>query len=161
MKALVVSYSRTGLTAKVAEAIAKELGCQHDEIRDTIIRAGPLGFLRSGFEAAMKVCPVISVKKDPARYDLVVIGTPVWAGTMSSPVRTYLDDNNARFKKVAFFCTSGNGNGEKIFAEMAGLGWKKPMATLALFSKDVATGNFGENVKKFCGRLRDREQHNT
>lgn len=154
MKTLVVSYSRTGLTAKVADAIAKELKCQHDEIRDAISRNGPLGFMRSGFEAATKVCPPIKVKNDPAKYDLVVIGTPVWAGNMSSPVRTYLDDNNGRFKNVAFFCTSGDGKGEKVFIEMAGLGWKKPAATMAVASKDAASGNFGERVKKFCGRLK-------
>jgi len=82
---LVVFYSRTGTTKKVAEAIATKLGCDIEEIIDTKSRRGLLGFLRSGLEATLKRLTTIEeIKNDPASYDVVIIGTLF--GTVRCPV---------------------------------------------------------------------------
>ncbi len=49
--------------------------------------------------------PIHSPSKDPSEYDLVILGTPVWAGKMSSPLRSYIKTTAGKFKTVAFFCT--------------------------------------------------------
>ena len=104
MKPLVVFYSRTGTTKKVAESLKKLLKCDSEEILDVKSRKGPIGYLMSGREASMKkLARIKETKKNPSFYDIVLIGTPVWAGTMSTPVRTYISQNKVNFKKVAFF----------------------------------------------------------
>ncbi len=113
MQALVVYYSRTGHTKKVGDELAKALPGDVEEIVDTANRAGPIGWLMSGREGSgKKLAKIQPVKKDPANYDIVVIGTPIWAANMSSPVRTYLTENKAKFKNVAFFCTEGSKGAE-------------------------------------------------
>jgi flavodoxin len=155
MQSLVVYYSRTGRTKNVGDELAKALPGDVEEIIDTVNRAGPVGWLKSGREASGKMLATIQpAKKDAAGYDIVVIGTPVWASNMSSPVRAYLTENKAKFKNVAFFCTEGNGGSEKAFAGMEELIGKKPKATLAIKMADIKGGSVGDKVKKFAGEIK-------
>ena len=154
MKTLVVFYSRTGTTKKVAEKIARALKCDKEEIKDTVKRSGPVGYMRSGREAAArKLTELKKIKKDPAGYDLVVVGTPIWAWNVSSPVRTYLTKNKSRFKKVAFFCTMGGSGAERAFKEMERLVGKKPSRTLALTTNQVVRGDPSEQIKRFTSGI--------
>ncbi|MFH2027554.1 MAG: hypothetical protein ABIJ08_00305 [Nanoarchaeota archaeon] len=89
MKTLITYYSRTGTTRKVANEIAVQLGCDTDEIIDKTKRSGPLGYITSGRDAMKKSLTEIETKKDPSQYDLVIIGTPIWAWTMAPAIRTY------------------------------------------------------------------------
>ncbi|MEM3432819.1 MAG: hypothetical protein QXP27_01440, partial [Candidatus Methanomethyliaceae archaeon] len=119
MKKLVVFYSRTGTTSLVAQKIAEKINGDLEEIKDAKNRAGIIGFLRSGYEGARRKLTIIAeTKYDPAQYDLIVIGTPVWAGNMSSPIRTYIVKNREKFNKVAFFCTLSMKDAPKIFQDM-------------------------------------------
>jgi hypothetical protein len=70
-------------------------------------------------------------EKDPAIYDVVAIGTPVCATKMSTPVRTIFS-RKYRFRKVAFFLTGDGTGSEKVFAYMAEVPGRPPVATLAL-----------------------------
>ena len=54
MKSLVIFYSRTGNTKKVAENIANDLNCDIEEIFDTKNRAGSIGWLSAGKDANTK-----------------------------------------------------------------------------------------------------------
>jgi flavodoxin len=128
MKALIVYYSRTGNTKKVGDELAKALSSDVEELVDTANRAGPIGFLLCAREGSgRKLAKLQPVKKDPANYDIVIIGTPNWAANMSSPVRTYLTENKAKFKGVAFFCAEGvKGGSETVFSEMEEVVGKKP-----------------------------------
>ena len=136
MKALVIYYSRTGRTKKVAEIISDILSCDIEEIVDTKKITGPLGFFHSGRQAIKKKLTVIkNTEKEPSEYDIVIIGTSVWVNTMSTPVMTYLDQNWKYFNKVAFFCTYGGTGVETTFYDMEGLCSQKPVSLLNLRSK--------------------------
>lgn len=151
MRSLVVFFSRTGTTRKVARLIAKFLKSDLEELQESKSRKGVFGWLRSGRESAFKSKPLIHLtKNDPSDYDLVIIGTPVWAGSMSSPVRSFLHDN--KFRRVAFFCTMGN-SVAKAFVDMQSMS-KKPLATLALTTKQVVNDDYLSQVKCFVSRLR-------
>jgi len=154
MKYLVVFYSRTGTTRKAAEAISKILKCNIDEIVDTKNRNGPFGYLISGGEAMRKqLTQIKKPKKNPKLYDVVIIGTPVWGFTMSSPVRTYITQNKALFKKVAFFCTHG-GMPKNTCQDMEVLCGKKGLASLYVHEKDAAHEEYLSQVKEFVKKIR-------
>ena len=113
MKCLVVFYSLTGTTKKIAEVITDLLECDIEEIIDTTVRTGLKGHLVASKDALTKNNTVIKeISKDSSVYDVVIIGTPVWAFTMAPAVRTYIIENKGKFKKIAFFCTQG-GMGSK------------------------------------------------
>jgi flavodoxin len=141
MKTLVVYYSRTDTTRKVAEALAQKLEADLEAINDTQKRSGILGFLKSGYQSSReKLTTLEPPVKNPADYDLVVIGTPIWGGKMSVPVRTYLHQEKDKLKNVAFFCTFGNSGMEGTFQGMEEYIRNSPMAILGLRKKDVDTG---------------------
>ena len=64
---LVIHYSRSGNTQKVAQAIARACGADLEQIRDVKPRHGLWGWIRSGREA-MRAIPaeIRPLKRDPA-----------------------------------------------------------------------------------------------
>ena len=102
MKILVAYYSRSGNTRKISGEISSTLECDVEEIIDTKNRSGVLGFIRAGRDASgHKLTVLEDIKKDPADYDLVVIGTPIWGGNMSTPIRTYITENHSKLLSFA------------------------------------------------------------
>jgi len=153
-KTLVVFYSRSGTTRKVAEALAAELKCDAEELVPTESRASFFGILRSTLEAIrQRPARIAATHRDPSSYDLVVIGTPVWAWSVSSPVRAYLMAKVGKLPDVAFFCTAGNTGDKGTFAQMQGLAGKTPSATAAFLMRDVTGGRFMPRLAEFAQAL--------
>lgn len=106
MKSLVVYYSRTGNARFVAETIATEVGADIEEVIDLKKRSGPIGFFSGGSDARRgKETEISPTTKSPSDYDLVIVGTPVWASRPSPAIVTYLKKNDLSGKKVALFFT--------------------------------------------------------
>lgn len=156
MKTLVVFYSRSGKTKKVAETISYILKCDIEEIFDTKNRKGILGFLSAGNDAIRnKSTTITKIKKDPSLYDLVIIGTPIWAANISTPIRTYISLNKDNFKKVAFFCSRLGSNTKKVFKDMENLCQKTSLALLELTSREVVKDQYIQKVEKFIKNLKE------
>ncbi|MBU2025643.1 MAG: flavodoxin [Patescibacteria group bacterium] len=155
MKTLVVFYSRTGNTKKVAQKIIQSINSDSEEIFDASNIFDSLGYLRYCKEAILKELPRIKkTKKDPSKYDLVVIGTPIWVYTLSSPIRTYLEKNKNKFKKVAFFCTQGASGAPEAFKEMQRICRQKPLALLTLLTEEVRNKKNTKKVAQFTKKLK-------
>lgn len=155
MKVLVVYYSRTGHTKEIAETIADMLSCSREEITDTKKRSGPLGFMRSGYQARRKsLADIKDLETDVSVYDLVIVGTPVWDGTVSVPVRTFLHQYKDMLKSVAFFSTHGGEDIQNEFNEMEAVCGKSPVGVLSFSAREVDEEEYTENVKKFVDKLK-------
>ncbi len=155
MKTLVIFYSRTGTTKKVGEALAIKLGADMEEIKDTVNRSGAKGYLLSGRDAMRKMLTKLeSQNKNASDYDLVVIGTPIWAWSMSTPIRTYITEHKNDFKNVAFFCTMGGSGDEGTFSEMTEIIGKKPISTLALKTIQVVKNEFSQELEMFSDSVK-------
>lgn len=147
---LVVYYSRTGTTRKVAESLTTALRCDSEEILEAGSRSGMLGYVRSLIEARRQVpSRIAAVGKDPSGYDLIVVGTPVWAWSLSSPVRAFLLANRPRLRAVAFFCTLGGAGSDRTFGQMQELTGKPPIGCLAVTAREVALATYGPRVATF------------
>jgi len=156
MKILVVFYSRSGRTKKVANTISKILKCDKEEIFDTKNRKGIPGFLSAGTDANLRRLTTIKeIKNNPSLYDLVIIGTPIWSSNISTPIRTYLSLHKEDFKNVAFFCTRLGSDANKVFDGMKNLSQKTPLALLALTSREVARDQYMQKVKEFINNLKE------
>lgn len=154
MKTLVIYYSRTGNTRKVANAIAKSLKADIEEIEDNENRMGIGGYLKSGMQATLKKTSEIrKLKKNPSKYGLVIIGTPIWSWSLIPPIRFFLNENKGNLKKTAFFCTEGGSGGKRVFKGMQELCRKKPLATSEIFEKEVKNGSYVKKVKIFTSYL--------
>jgi len=111
MKTAVITYSLDGNCAFTAEIIKSQLNAdliriqtKDDKKRGKIARffwAGSMMFSKNS-------PPVKEYTFDPASYDLIVIGAPVWAGSPASPVKTFLSQTPIAGKKTAIFvCHAG------------------------------------------------------
>ncbi len=141
MKTLIAFYSNTGRTqAHMIKLMERLSGERLITIRAVKTHAGPVGFLRSGYEAMRKKTALIETPGTPvdmSDYDLVVLGTPVWAGQMSSPIRTFLQQYGAGIRRCAYVIThSGPEEYTSVFDELDKLTGVKRSATLSL-SRDT------------------------
>ncbi len=104
MKTLVIYNTRTGNSKFAAETIAAELGADIEEVVDLKNRKGRLAFLPSGIEARQgKETQIAETKRTPVDYDLIIIAQPVWAGSPTPAIRTYLNKSDLSGKRVALF----------------------------------------------------------
>ena len=106
-KTLILYYSRTGNTRVACEALQKELDCEILEIKDMKNRAGGWGFFTSAIGSLFGT----HTKIDPAHIDLtpynvVIISSPIWAGKLSTAIRTFIAENRFDGKKVVLFTTT-------------------------------------------------------
>jgi len=154
MDSLVVYYSKTGVTRKAAVAISRMLGADIEEIVDLKDRGGIIGWLTGGRDSYLKnLTDIKRPKKDPSKYKLVLIGTPVWSFTVTPAVRTYIAKRCRRLKKVAFFCTN-DGSPGNTFKEMQGVCKKKPIAALSLSAKDMRSGEYFNKIRQFVSKIK-------
>jgi len=150
MKILIVFYSRTNTTKKIAEELGNKLGAAVEELKDNKNWSGPLGYMGAGWAAvAGKLVDLKEHKYDPANYDLIIIGTPVWAGRMTPAVRTYIKEHKQYFKKAAFFTTQGVAKRQRVFDNLKDLTGKEPVAELMLRTKEVARNEYAEKIDNF------------
>ena len=132
-KTLVVYYSATGRTERVAEVIAKERGADIMKLvpspdyteadldyNDTSSRVS-----REHDDASLreKIRLQKAVPDNWAAYDTVFIGYPIWWGIAVWPVDAFVKANDFTGKTVVTFATAASsplGNSGKLLAEMAG-----------------------------------------
>lgn len=157
-KTLVVCYSRTGKTNKIGKMIAEQFNGDFEEIIDKKNRAGILGFIKSGRDSIKKkITEIEDIKHDPTSYDMIIIGTPVWASTISSGVLTYVETYKKLFKKVAFFYTEASSNETKVFDVLEELCNKKPESTLKIFGQDFKENTYENKVEDFCNQIKSSQ----
>ena len=117
---LVAYYSWTGNTAKIANLIAETLSADIERIRDREPRTGPFAFAGAAVSSVFQEStPIAALTKDPADYDLVILGSPVWGRNMATPVRTYIHQARTKIKKLGLFCTLGGAGGKAALGRMA------------------------------------------
>ncbi len=150
-KILVVYYSRTGNTRKIAQELSRKLNADIDEIKDKKKR-GFLGVWLKGSRQAMKgKSSEIIFSKNPENYGLIILGGPVWAWNLIPPLRRYLEENKDKIKKFGFFLTYGGNDGENIKQVS---GFKEPIATMKIIDKQVKSGNYETEINEFVKKLK-------
>jgi flavodoxin len=153
-KILVVYYSRTGHARRIAQELAARCGADLEGIHDPTKRAGVFGFLRCAIEAIReKLAPIAPATTDVGSYDLVVLGTPVWASHVSSPMRSFVRAHTAELKRIAVFCTQGGNGGPKVLAEIAALCGKEAVATLVLNEADIEKKRYAAQLEGFAAAI--------
>lgn len=120
MKILVVYYSLSGNTKLMAEQLAQSVGADVLELKlkQDIAAKGFMKYLQGGRAAMKKEQPeLLPFTQNPQEYDLLFIGTPVWAWTYTPALNTFFATSALTNKKIALFCCHGGGKGN-IFEKM-------------------------------------------
>ena len=136
-KVLIVYYSDTGKTAKVAQHVGNDTTAIVEAIDTPVFGKGIWNYLkRAWFALRKKVIPIKDIENDPALFDLVVVGSPVWAGHLASPMRSYLLKYSNKISKIAFFVTLGSSGAKGAFKDMRQISGLTPIAELAINDQD-------------------------
>jgi len=121
-KALVIYYSQTSNTEKVAREIAFQVGADLEEI----VAAEPYdGDFHATIERCMKereqgITPdILPITANLAEYDVIFLGYPIWFGTYAPPVKAFMNEVDLSGKKVVPFCTFGSGGLESSIKDLA------------------------------------------
>ena len=137
-KILVVYYSATGTTKRVATAIADATGADLYEITPVEpYTSDDLNWTNSSSrvsrehddESLRDIALTEITPTDWDSYDTVLIGYPIWWGIAAWPVDNFVKGNDFTGKTVIPFCTSsssGLGDSGNLLEEMAGTGdWQE------------------------------------
>lgn len=109
---LVVYYSHSGNTKRLAEQIAKLTGADLLELvpeqpypkNYTAVVEQAKQEIHAGFYPKLK-----NVLPQMEQYDVILAGTPNWWSTIAPPVGTFLKSCDLTGKKAAVFATHGGG----------------------------------------------------
>ena len=137
-KTLVVYYSASGTTKRVATAIADAAGADLYEITPVEpYTSDDLNWTNSSSrvsrehddESLRDIALTEITPADWDSYDTVLIGYPIWWGIAAWPVDNFVKGNDFTGKTVIPFCTSassGLGDSGRLLEEMAGTGdWQE------------------------------------
>lgn len=137
-KTLVVYYSASGNTERVAKDIAEAAGADLFEIVPTeVYTSDDLDWTnpdsrvsREHDDESLRDVPLTTTEvPDWDSYDTVFIGYPIWWGIAAWPVDTFVKNNDFTGKIVIPFATSsssGMGQSGSLLADMAGTGeWQE------------------------------------
>lgn len=155
LKTLVIFFSRSGFTHHAAELIAKEMAAEIEEIKTNSYPPGIIGYLTAAWHAISdKRIKFYTAKKEILKYDLVIVGSPLWATHTSTPVKSYLQKHRHHFKNVAFFLTHGGPSPKAAFLEMEQIAGKAPVETLSLQASDFNNGEEAKKIRIFTEKLK-------
>ena len=122
-KKLVVYFSYTGNTRKIAEKVKEELGCDILELKpvkpystdyQTVVDE------EQNNESSKKTPEIQDINIDLNDYDEIIIGTPVWWYTIAPVIRTFLKQNDLTGKTIIPFATNAGWLG-RTFKEIESL----------------------------------------
>lgn len=119
LRIIVVYYSFEGNTKLIAESIAKEI--DSDILNLEVVK--PISndktkYIAGGKQVILKEKPkLIPYEFKAENYDVLFVGTPVWAWNYAPALRTFFEENSIKNKKIALFSCNGGSNG-KTFENM-------------------------------------------
>ena len=159
-KVLVVYYSATGSTKKVAQSIANNLNADIFEIEpvDTYT-SEDLNWSNENSRVSKEhndeSLRDVKLKNTSVpnwdEYDTILIGYPIWWGIAAWPVDNFVKENDFTNKTVIPFCTSassGLGQSGKLLEKEAGSGNWKTGERFSSNASDSDIKNFTDSLTK-------------
>ncbi len=161
MKTLIVYYSLEGNTQYISDRLAEQLGADILKLvpKKAYSDKGFAKFFWGGKSAVMAEMPELEAyKNDLDIYDEIIIGFPVWAGTITPPIRTFVIDNLQKLKEKrlsTFACQSGNG-AKKAFSKLKELLQIEDFFSSAIFidPKSKPSEANDKEFEEFCKKLK-------
>lgn len=155
MKILVVYYSRNGHTGRMAKEIARRCGADVDAIRE--LQSDDDSFWsrwRTRWQTVTHAQPTLHMARfNPAKYDLVIIGTPLSRMGLAPAVRSYVAQQRDRIKQVAFFCVEGAEADQRAFSELERVCGKRPVATFCVRREGLPPIAHNDSLTDFMNEL--------
>lgn len=117
VKTLVVYYSQSGNTEKIAKKVAEATGADIELLETVTPYTGDYQKIVADAQDEVErdyQRPIKPLKHNVKDYDRIIVGTPTWWYKMASPVLTFLSTNDFHGKVVVPFMTNAGWPGTVI-----------------------------------------------
>lgn len=156
-KSLVLYYSWSGNTRKIAELIAQKTGADLRELQPE--NAYPQNYndvlTQAKREIQGKWYPTLRpIDMDWSAYETVYLGTPNWWSSIAPPVASFLNQVMPTEKAIAPFCTHGGGGAGHIAKDIAKFCIGCDVLSLLAVQEDGGT-NAERLVDQWLKRIRE------
>ncbi len=160
MNRIIVYFSLEGNTEYITDELVKALSADKLKLvpKKAYSTSGFSKFFWGGKSAVMAEKPELEpYDVDLSAYDQVIFGFPVWAGTFTPPLRTFISENKEGLKNknlAAFACQSGAG-AEKAFTKLGECIGIDSFSATAIFidPKDKPSEENAHKLIDFCKSL--------
>ncbi len=156
MRQLILYYSRSGKNKGVCQELQKALSCDMEEIIDRTDRQGTWNFIKAGWAAATKKTTAIEpIKSNFAYYDVIILSTPFWAGSLPPAIRAFLLQYKDMIKRLALLSISGTGqNNKNAVQELEALSNKRIEFKLVMSEKQYQQRTHRSEFEDFIRALK-------
>ena len=140
-KTLLVYYSRTGKAEMLAKKLQEKLKCDTDII--DYAEKERISFLGAAMESMKKATvPIKGDDHSPESYERIVFVTPIWKGSLSTPVRSYIQKHKSKIRLYSLIAVSGKVGFEGTLKEAKDIFGKEPYASAHYTSAQIANGSY-------------------
>ncbi len=135
---LVISYSNTGASRRLAQMLCNQQGWPMAEISEVKPRCGLSGQLSCLLDSWLRRRPsIFYTGPPPNEYDAVVLVAPVWAWRLAGPVRSFLKLMSEQLPDLALISVTPSIEIFDVIAELASLTGSSPVLSTTFTPDEI------------------------
>lgn len=136
---LVVCYSYTGVTRRLAQLLCSQHGWPLGEIHDKNRRDG---WLRCVLDSLLRRSPrIVYEGPPPGDFRTVVLMSPIWAYQLAGPMRSFVRSHRDALRHVAVISTMGSAGASNAVREIARKVHRPPILSAAFTTREIEDGS--------------------
>lgn len=151
---LVVCYSYSGTTRRLAQLLCSHHGWPLGEILDERPRAGAAGTWRCVLDSLLKRHPLVRYQgPDPEDFHTVVLMSPIWVYRLAGPMRSFIATHRDVLRRVAVISTMGSAGASNAVQEISHVLGRPPILADAYTTRETEDGSGIARLDAFGDRL--------
>ena len=153
-KILVVVYSYTGTSLRLAQLLCAQMAWPMGEITETRPRAGAWGTLQCVADSLLRLRPpILYVGPDLEDFQTVVLISPIWVYRLAGPMRSFVAERFINLDRAAVISVMGSKGGPNAVAEIDVLTGHAPLLATAFTAREVEDGSCAGRLRAFGSAL--------
>ncbi|MCR4955198.1 MAG: hypothetical protein K6A30_00750 [Lachnospiraceae bacterium] len=153
MRTLIVYYSMGGDVEKIAKKVGEGIGADVEQLKPVKSISKVTAAIGAATGQGVAIEPL---RVNPKDYDQIIIGSPVWAGSVATPVNQFLKEYDVAELVKGIFTSSAGGDGhgavQKLYKKLPNL---KYVLTNIYASKKEQSAFNGERIDRYIDVIND------
>jgi flavodoxin len=148
---LIVFYSYTGNSRRLAQLLAAQQGWPVGEIIEVHPRSGNMmGNMRCALDSVLGRRPAVFYRgPELAGFETVVLVAPVWLQQLAGPMRSFVANESKHIGRAAVLLSMGAQGGANAIAEIASILGHDPLVSEVVTARQFEDGSCAQAVDAF------------
>lgn len=120
MNGIILYFSRTGNSKRIAEKISRELGWKTARLTDDISWSGVFGYIKGGSYSLRRKPTNVTIEGNPdlSTYANIILVVPLWAGGIAPAGYSLLDSESDMLDKLSIVISCDKTNPDKALKKL-------------------------------------------